>query len=53
MALTLYVDYLIRFWSIFIATLTLNLRVKFGICCISAKNDLIATKRKANILIEL
>ena len=95
------VDYLIRFWSIFVATLTLNFevqiwnllylnhiwsdchetkikhidwtlglkcdhwlwpwpwlspwifKVKYRICYISAKNGPIATKRKANISIEL
>ena len=34
-------------------TLTLNLKVKYEICYISAKNGPIATKQKANILIEL
>ena len=94
-------DYLIRFWSIFVVTLTLNFqgqtwnllylsqkwsdchetkskhidwiqglkcdhgvwpwpwpwpwlfKVKYGICYISVKNGPIATKQKANILIEL
>ena len=34
-------------------TLTLNFQVKYRICYISAKNGPIATKRKANIWIEL
>ena len=34
-------------------TLTLNFKVKYRICYISAKNGPIATKRKANISIEL
>ena len=46
------IDYLIRFWSIFVVTLTLNFKVKYGICYISAINGPIATKRKANISIE-
>ena len=34
-------------------TLTLNFKVKYGICYISAKNDQIATKWKANLSIDL
>ena len=33
--------------------LEFDFKVKYGICYISAKNDPIATKRKANISIEL
>ena len=95
------IDYLVRFWSIFVVTLTLNFqgqiwnllylsqkwsdchetkskhidwilglkcdhrvwpwpwpwpcifKVKYGICYISAKNDAIATKQRANISIDL
>ena len=32
------IDYLIRFWSIFVLTLTLNFQGKYGTCYISAKN---------------
>ena len=48
-------DYLIRFWSIFVLTLTLNwiFKVKYGICYNAATNGLMATKRKANILFVL
>ena len=31
------IDYLIRFWSIFVVTLTFHFKVKYGICYISAK----------------
>ena len=34
-------------------TMTLNFKVKYGICYISAKNGPTDTKQKANILIEL
>ena len=34
-------------------TMTYILKVKYGICYISAKNGPIATKQKANISIEL
>ena len=34
-------------------TLTLNFKVKYGICYISAKNGLIAMTQNANISIEL
>ena len=38
-------------WGLTLAvTLTLNFQVKYGICCISAKNGPIATKCKVNIL---
>ena len=48
-------DYLIRFWSIFVLSLTLNwiYKVKYGIFYNAATNGLLATKRKANILFVL
>ena len=53
MILTCRLDYLIRFWSIFVLTLTLNwiFKVKYGICYNAATNGLMATKRKASILV--
>ena len=36
----------------FTVTMTLNFKVKYRICYISAKNGPIATKQKANISIE-
>ena len=53
--LTCRLDYLIRFWSIFVLILTLNwiFKVKYGICYNAATNGLMATKRKANILFVL
>ena len=55
MTLTCRLDYLIRFWSIFVLTLTLNwiFKVKYGICYNAATNGLMAMKRKANILFVL
>ena len=55
MTLTGRLDYLIRFWSIFVVTLSFNwiFKVKYGICYNSATNDSIATKRKSNILFVL
>ena len=49
MTYTCRLDYLIRFWSIFVLTLTLNwiFKVKCGICYNTATNGLMATKRKA------
>ena len=48
MTYTCRLDYLIRFWSIFILSLTLNwiFKVKYGICYNAATNGLMATKRK-------
>ena len=48
-------DYLMRFSSIFVLTLTWNwiFKVKYGICYNAATNGLMATKRKANILFVL
>ena len=48
-------DYLIRFWSIFVLTLTLTwiFKVKYGICYNAATNGLMVTKRKANLLFVL
>ena len=37
----------------FCRDLTLHLKIKYGICFISAKNGLIATKQKTNMSIEL
>ena len=55
MIYTCRLDYLIRFWSIFVLTLTLNwiFKVKYGICYNAATNGLMAVKRKANILFVL
>ena len=55
MTLTCRLDYLIRFWSIFVLTLTLNwiFKVKYGMCYNAATNGLMATKQKANILFVL
>ena len=55
MTYTRRLDYLIRFWAIFVLTLTLNwiFKVKYGICYNAATNGLMATKRKANILFVL
>ena len=55
MTLTCRLDYLIRFLSIFVLTLTLNLifKVKYGICYNATTDSLMATKRKANIVCTL
>ena len=55
MTLTCKLDYLIRFWSIFVLTLAFNwiFKVKYEICYNTATNGLMATKRKANILFVL
>ena len=55
MTYTCRLDYLIRFWSIFVLSLPLNwfFKVKYGICYNTATNGLMATKRKANILFVL
>ena len=55
MTLTCRLDYLIRFSSIFVVTLTLDwiFKVKYGSCYNSATNGPIATKRIANILFVL
>ena len=47
------INYLIRFWSIFLWPWPRFFKVNYVICYILAKNGPIATKRKANILIEL
>ena len=53
MTYTCRLDYLIRFWSIFVLSLTLNwiFKVKYGICYNAATNGLMVTKRKANIVL--
>ena len=53
MTYTCRLDYLIRFWSIFVLTLTWIFKVEYGICYNAATNSLMATKRKANILFVL
>ena len=55
MTLTYRLDYLIRCWSIFVLTVTLNwiFKAKYGNCYDAATNGLMATKRKANILFVL
>ena len=47
------IDYLIRFGWFLSWPLPSIVKVKYGICYISAKNGPIATKRKANISIDL
>ena len=47
------IDYLIRFWSIFVVTITLNFQGQIWNLLYLSQNFSIATKRKANISIEL